>query len=63
MIHLIERGLQKMAIQLLGTLLVNPDHYPGLILRVFYVRVSKCEIDGSTPERLSVNHTLILFLK
>ncbi|KAG2703438.1 hypothetical protein I3760_06G137600 [Carya illinoinensis] len=27
-----------------------------LDLRVFYVRVSKCEIDDSTPEYLTVNH-------
>lgn len=29
---------------------------PWLDLRVFYVRVSKCEIDDSTPEYLTVNH-------
>ncbi|KAJ8767242.1 hypothetical protein K2173_013639 [Erythroxylum novogranatense] len=29
---------------------------PWLDLRVFYVRVSKCEIDDSTPEFLTVNH-------
>ncbi|KAL9391460.1 hypothetical protein Peur_015380 [Populus x canadensis] len=34
----------------------QPRSLPWLDLRVFYVRVSKCEIDGSTPERLSVNH-------
>ncbi|GAV69990.1 hypothetical protein CFOL_v3_13489 [Cephalotus follicularis] len=27
-----------------------------LDIRVFYVRVSKCEIDGSTPEYLTLNH-------
>nr|TKR85109.1 hypothetical protein D5086_0000251370 [Populus alba] len=34
----------------------QPRSLPWLDLRVFYVRVSKCEIDGSTTERLSVNH-------
>ncbi|KAF3963208.1 hypothetical protein CMV_012383 [Castanea mollissima] len=29
---------------------------PWLDLRVFYVRVSKCEIDDSTPEYLTLNH-------
>lgn len=29
---------------------------PWLDLRVFYIRISKCEIDDSTPEHLSVNH-------
>ncbi|KAF2305919.1 hypothetical protein GH714_008868 [Hevea brasiliensis] len=29
---------------------------PWLDLRVFFVRVSKCEIDDSTPEFLTVNH-------
>lgn len=29
---------------------------PWLDLRVFYVRISKCEIDESTPEYLTVNH-------
>lgn len=29
---------------------------PWLDLRVFYVRISKCEIDGSTPESLTLNH-------
>ncbi|EEF50871.1 uncharacterized protein At1g01500 [Ricinus communis] len=29
---------------------------PWLDLRVFYVRVSKCEIDDATPEHLTVNH-------
>uniref|UniRef100_A0A5B7AHF1 Erythronate-4-phosphate dehydrogenase family protein n=1 Tax=Davidia involucrata TaxID=16924 RepID=A0A5B7AHF1_DAVIN len=29
---------------------------PWLDLRVFYVRVTKCEIDDSTPEYLTLNH-------
>lgn len=29
---------------------------PWLELKVFYVRVSKCEIDDSTPEFLTLNH-------
>ncbi|KAK3026975.1 hypothetical protein RJ639_041736 [Escallonia herrerae] len=29
---------------------------PWLDLRVFYVRVSKCEVDDSTPEYLTLNH-------
>ncbi|KAK6946238.1 hypothetical protein RJ641_013782 [Dillenia turbinata] len=29
---------------------------PWLDLRVFYVRISKCEIDDSTPENLTLNH-------
>ncbi|WCJ33892.1 Erythronate-4-phosphate dehydrogenase family protein [Euphorbia peplus] len=29
---------------------------PWLDVKVFYVRVSKCEIDDSTPENLTVNH-------
>lgn len=29
---------------------------PWLDIRVFYVRVSKCEINDSTPEYLTVNH-------
>ncbi|XP_021654365.2 uncharacterized protein At1g01500 [Hevea brasiliensis] len=34
----------------------NKVSIPWLDLRVFYVRVSKCEIDDSTPEYLTVNH-------
>ncbi|XP_059653811.1 uncharacterized protein At1g01500-like isoform X2 [Cornus florida] len=29
---------------------------PWLDLRVFYVRITKCEIDDSTPEYLTLNH-------
>ncbi|KAF6136258.1 hypothetical protein GIB67_042743 [Kingdonia uniflora] len=29
---------------------------PWFDLRVFYVRVSNCEVDGSTPEHLTLNH-------
>lgn len=34
----------------------QPRSLPWLDLRVFYVRISKCVIDDSTPEHLSVNH-------
>uniref|UniRef100_A0A7N0TDQ5 Erythronate-4-phosphate dehydrogenase family protein n=1 Tax=Kalanchoe fedtschenkoi TaxID=63787 RepID=A0A7N0TDQ5_KALFE len=35
---------------------IKPASLPWLDLRVFYVRVSKCEIDDSTPELLTLNH-------
>lgn len=35
---------------------IKRESLPWLDLRVFYVRVSKCEIDDSTPEFLTLNH-------
>ncbi|KAK1288968.1 Uncharacterized protein QJS10_CPB19g00553 [Acorus calamus] len=34
----------------------QPKLSPWLDLRVFYVRVTNCEVDGSTPEYLTLNH-------
>ncbi|KAF0912041.1 hypothetical protein E2562_012957 [Oryza meyeriana var. granulata] len=36
--------------------LYTPGSSPWLDLKVFYVRVSNCEVDESMPDRLTLNH-------
>lgn len=39
-----------------GRNMILPKSSPRLDLKVFYVRVSNCEVDESTPDHLNLNH-------